>query len=683
MNRIPATLAAVISIMTACAKTDTPQQEEKPVQDAFISASTRTKIIENVGDLVVFDIETNVKDLVCSTDDPLFECRESSDTQAVFALVKANFGKERKVRFSFTSKLNPEADCATTLTLRSALLLDVEFDSDGTARNAINSSALTTFPGGALFTYYNEEAGRNVARFSSGLGAAVSEGFYKFDYASNSTFKKGLEDGFSMEVQFMMAGENDAQGEVKIVSSMNSGGFGIMLTADTGEITFLPNISTDNSSSWTWTGSGVVPQSGKYYHAIGVWDKEKEECRIYVNGELKGTRKKKGTLVYPSAANQRWICIGGDPAGASNAEAAWRGDIVIARIYNNSLTEEEVKALWKEADKPFREGADISGLAYLPVCTVSAGSRYTIAGSGFKQGDAIRLTDPLGKTSDCSVELLPGKINIVLPQNLSDGTYKMYLVRNAEAYILGSVTFTVSDRAQELKRPMIIAHRGFHNASIPENSIASLKAAQDLGCEGSETDCWITTDGEIYINHDGKIGNVTIQNCTSAQVGQLTLSNGEKIPTFTEYLTCAKKDTGTQLVIEIKEHSTEQRNSDCTDKVMRIVKDMGMEDHVQYISFSLNVCKRIAAADPGAMVGFLSDHDLQDLCNNGIMCADFPAQTISSKPHTVADAHEKGMTVNVWTVNSEFDMMKFIGMGVDAITTDYPDKLKSICDKLL
>ena len=51
-------------------------------------------------------------------------------------------------------------------------------------------------------------------------------------------------------------------------------------------------------------------------------------------------------------------------------------------------------------------------------------------------------------------------------------------------------------------------------------------------------------------------------------------------------------------------------------------------------------------------------------------------------PGWVRDAHNRGMKVNVWTVNSTADMMEFISMGVDFITTDHPDVLKDIIGKL-
>ena len=36
----------------------------------------------------------------------------------------------------------------------------------------------------------------------------------------------------------------------------------------------------------------------------------------------------------------------------------------------------------------------------------------------------------------------------------------------------------------------------------------------------------------------------------------------------------------------------------------------------------------------------------------------------------IQQAHELGMTVNVWTVNSQSEIARFMSMGVDLVTTD-------------
>ena len=44
-------------------------------------------------------------------------------------------------------------------------------------------------------------------------------------------------------------------------------------------------------------------------------------------------------------------------------------------------------------------------------------------------------------------------------------------------------------------------------------------------------------------------------------------------------------------------------------------------------------------------------------------------------------SHQEDLPVNVWTVNKEYDMLKMIEYGVDGIMTDYPLRLKELCEK--
>lgn len=44
----------------------------------------------------------------------------------------------------------------------------------------------------------------------------------------------------------------------------------------------------------------------------------------------------------------------------------------------------------------------------------------------------------------------------------------------------------------------------------------------------------------------------------------------------------------------------------------------------------------------------------------------------------LAEAHRLGLRVQVWTVNEPEDMARFIDMGVDGITTDYPPRLRRV-----
>jgi len=50
----------------------------------------------------------------------------------------------------------------------------------------------------------------------------------------------------------------------------------------------------------------------------------------------------------------------------------------------------------------------------------------------------------------------------------------------------------------------------------------------------------------------------------------------------------------------------------------------------------------------------------------------------SLTPEALAEAHRLGLRVQVWTVNQPADMARFIDMGVDGVTTDYPPRLRRV-----
>ena len=79
----------------------------------------------------------------------------------------------------------------------------------------------------------------------------------------------------------------------------------------------------------------------------------------------------------------------------------------------------------------------------------------------------------------------------------------------------------------------IIAHRGAWKANgLPQNSIASLREAVRLGCEGSEFDVWMTADEVLVVNHDHDFQGMDIETSTYEQLLSKTLPIGEKIPTL-------------------------------------------------------------------------------------------------------------------------------------------------------
>lgn len=95
-------------------------------------------------------------------------------------------------------------------------------------------------------------------------------------------------------------------------------------------------------------------------------------------------------------------------------------------------------------------------------------------------------------------------------------------------------TFTLL--SDQFKSNKVIAHRGAWKAlGLPENSIASLKAAISLGCFGSETDLHMTADSALVINHDNEWGGLSVQKSTLADLQKTKLSNGESLPLLQDF----------------------------------------------------------------------------------------------------------------------------------------------------
>lgn len=228
----------------------------------------------------------------------------------------------------------------------------------------------------------------------------------------------------------------------------------------------------------------------------------------------------------------------------------------------------------------------------------------------------------------------------------------------------------------------VVAHRGFWKSDeggMSENSIASLKAAQDNGFWGSECDVHITADGIVLVNHNDDIEGKLIETHNYADFAGDLLPNGEKRPTLDEYLVQAAKSRTTKLIIEFKIHKNQAREDLMVQKTIEALKAHGLYDpeRVLFISFSRHICDLIAAGHPQFINQFLSANVVKNespvlYAKRAINGIDYYYPMFSAHPKWIRQAHELGMSVNAWTVNEEKDMLKMIELGVDAITTNYP-----------
>ncbi len=242
----------------------------------------------------------------------------------------------------------------------------------------------------------------------------------------------------------------------------------------------------------------------------------------------------------------------------------------------------------------------------------------------------------------------------------------IYLIISAVVTAMGAMSAQAAE---------VIAHRGFWKADgAVQNSRAALKAAVDHNLYGSEIDIWITIDGHLMVNHDPSYDGVTIKEATYDQCKEITLGNGEKMPQLQDMLDIVKaSDNRTKLIIEVKGHGKESLDKAAATAAVNAVREARLQDKVEYISFSDDACRQIIADDPEAKVAYLTGGvSPATLHSSGYTGIDYHMTEIRNNPQWVKEAHDLGMTVNVWTVTSETDITEMMNRGVDYITTDDP-----------
>lgn len=226
----------------------------------------------------------------------------------------------------------------------------------------------------------------------------------------------------------------------------------------------------------------------------------------------------------------------------------------------------------------------------------------------------------------------------------------------------------------------VIAHRGFWKAEgSAQNSITALKKAAEAQVYGSEFDVQLTKDGIVVVNHDDTIGDYTIAETDYATLKDLKLKNGETLPTLEDYLKAGKQLPDIQLILEIKPHKTEAQENRISADCVKMVKEMGMEKQVEYISFSMHVCEQLVKLTPGSEIAYLkSDIAPKDIKAKGMTGIDYYYKVFDKHPEWVKEAHDLGMKVNAWTVDETADMQKLIDLKVDYLTTDQPLEAKEL-----
>lgn len=228
----------------------------------------------------------------------------------------------------------------------------------------------------------------------------------------------------------------------------------------------------------------------------------------------------------------------------------------------------------------------------------------------------------------------------------------------------------------DFHRNKVVAHRGaFKNNAGSENSLTSLKDAIRIGCEGSEFDVWLSSDGIPVLSHDPHIGGKTVEETPLAELQTIELKNGDRVPTFEEYIKEGMTQNRTRLVLELKP-SKKGRGMELTQACYNLVRKYQCQAWMLYISFDYNICKKLVELDPFAKVAYLNgEKSPAELKADKIWGLDYAMKVIDKDISILQTARKAGVTTNIWTVNEPAKMDEYLKAGVDYITTNEPEIL--------
>ncbi len=239
------------------------------------------------------------------------------------------------------------------------------------------------------------------------------------------------------------------------------------------------------------------------------------------------------------------------------------------------------------------------------------------------------------------------------------------LLLAALAIVPMGLTVQQSFATLKAKKPGIVAHRGFHRfEGSVENSISSMQHAVAHDFEGTEFDVQLTKDDVAIVFHDSKMQGLVICDTpfdTLRNLPAFTLRSGETVPTLDEFLEACSlaikeqnlREKHTQLFFEIKPLERKEQRYHLLGQIIEAIGKYQLHDDIFFISFDLDACVMMAQLLPDIPVAYLEgDLSPKQLQEKGITDIDYHWSKFATHPEWVKEAHDLGMTVNVWTVNT-------------------------------
>lgn len=234
----------------------------------------------------------------------------------------------------------------------------------------------------------------------------------------------------------------------------------------------------------------------------------------------------------------------------------------------------------------------------------------------------------------------------------------------------------------------ITAHRGASGLA-PENTLAAIRKAIEIGADFSEVDVHLNGDGELVLLHDDTVERTTngtgfIWEWKSVDIAQLDAGSwfsaefkNETIPTLSQILQVIG-DCQMKLNIEIKYAPFQPT---IVERLVDMIRTKHFENRCVITSFDKPTIEKVMLTAPELTTGLILDQEPVD----GHFRV--PVQLLSLNyvfitPNVMAKAVKFDKEIYAWTVNDLAEMKRMAHLGVHNIITNFPDRALQVRNDL-
>ncbi|MFL0194156.1 glycerophosphodiester phosphodiesterase [Clostridium sp. WILCCON 0269] len=269
---------------------------------------------------------------------------------------------------------------------------------------------------------------------------------------------------------------------------------------------------------------------------------------------------------------------------------------------------------------------------------------------------------------------------------------KLKLVSNKNNYnSLSNVNIKQRYNFIDLNKPTLVAHRGA-SSDAPENSIPAIDEAAKIGYWGVELDICSSSDGILYLLHDGILDRTTnghglITRKNSHEIDKLIINRGSdissyhdlRLPRFKDALIECEKDNLVP-VFDIKYLSKKNRD---LDTFLRIIYKYGDEKKLLVHAFNYKYLEYLRSKDKQIILMPMVNpqsivYGYKYIKPFGFTGVDSNIDYLNKK--IVQQAHRDGLKVFCWTIDTPLELNKALNLGVDFIYSDtfYPSSIRPL-----